>query len=81
VYHEKFNPPARPEVCDVDGSELYQREDDKAETVKRRIRVYLEQTEPLIEYYRQRGLLIEVDGKKSIEDVTADLLAALPKAA
>lgn len=81
VYHEKFNAPARPGVCDVDGSELYQREDDKAETVKRRIRVYLEQTEPLIEYYRQRGLLIEVDGKKPIDEVSAELLAALPKAA
>lgn len=80
VYHEKFNPPAKPGICDADGSELYQREDDKAETVKRRIRVYLEQTEPLIEYYRQLGLLIEVDGQKAIDEVTADLLAALPAA-
>lgn len=77
IYHEKFNPPSQPGICDLDGSELYQREDDKAETVIRRIRVYLEQTEPLIAYYRQRGLLIEVDGTKSIEEVTADLLAAL----
>jgi adenylate kinase len=57
---------------------LFQRDDDKAETVKRRIRVYLEQTEPLIEYYRQQGRLIEVDGTKPIEQVTVDLLAALP---
>ncbi|OGO41913.1 MAG: adenylate kinase [Chloroflexi bacterium RBG_16_58_14] len=77
VYHEKFNPPRQSGICDEDGSELYQREDDKAETVTRRIRVYLEQTEPLIAYYRQRGLLIEIDGTKSIEDVTIDLLAAL----
>lgn len=80
VFHEKFNPPRAPGICDFDGSELYQREDDKAETVKRRIRVYLEQTEPLIEYYRQQGLLIEVDGTKPIEQVTAELLAALSAA-
>lgn len=79
VYHEKFNPPASPGVCDADGSELYQREDDKAETVTRRIRVYLEQTEPLIDYYRQHGTLIEVNGELPIEQVTAELLAALPK--
>lgn len=79
VYHEKFNPPQKPGLCDVDGSELYQRDDDKAETVTRRIRVYLEQTKPLIEYYRGQGLLIEVDGRQDIEKVTADLLAALPK--
>jgi len=77
VFHEKHNPPRTPGVCDVDGSELYQRDDDKAETVKRRIRVYLEQTQPLIDYYRQRGLLIEVDGTNPIEQVTKDLLAKL----
>jgi len=77
VFHEKHNPPRTPGVCDVDGSELYQRDDDKAETVKRRIRVYLEQTQPLIDYYRQLGLLIEVDGTKPIEQVTKDLLAKL----
>lgn len=79
VFHEKFNPPAKPGICDQDGSELYQREDDKAETVTRRIRVYLEQTSPLIEYYRQQGVLLEVDGTQSIEKVTADLLSALPR--
>ncbi len=77
VFHEKYNPPKLPGVCDFDGSELYQREDDKAETVKRRIHVYLEQTQPLIEYYRQHGVLIEVDGKKPIEQVTKDLLFSL----
>jgi adenylate kinase len=80
VFHEKFNPPKEPGVCDFDGSELYQREDDKAETVIRRIRVYLEQTMPLIEYYRQRGILMEVDGRQSIEQVSADLLEALSAA-
>ena len=80
VYHEKFNPPQGPGVCDVDGSELYQREDDKAETVTRRIRVYLEQTAPLIDYYQKAGVLVEVDGTQPIEQVTVDLLAAIEKA-
>jgi adenylate kinase len=78
IFHEKYNPPQQPGRCDIDGSELYQREDDKAETVSRRIRVYLEQTKPLIDYYQQRGLLVEVDGILPIEQVTANLLAALP---
>jgi adenylate kinase len=78
VYHEKFNPPKAAGRCDIDGSELYQREDDKAETVTRRIRVYLDQTKPLIDYYRDRGVLIEVDGTKSIDEVAEELLSALP---
>ncbi len=77
VYHEKFNPPKAAGKCDVDDSELYQREDDKAETVKNRIRVYFEQTTPLIEYYRRKGILAEIDGQKPIEEVTGDLLASV----
>jgi adenylate kinase len=77
VFHEQFNPPRQPGICDFDGSELYQREDDKAETVKNRIRVYFEQTAPLIEFYQRAGLLVEVDGTQSIEAVTKDLLEAL----
>ncbi|MFN2300189.1 MAG: adenylate kinase family protein, partial [Anaerolineales bacterium] len=69
--------PKTPGKCDVDGSELYQREDDKAETVKNRIRVYFTQTAPLIEYYRSKGLLSEIDGAKPIEEVTAELLASV----
>lgn len=78
VFHEKYNPPRRAGICDIDGSELYQREDDKAETVINRIHVYLKQTKPLIEHYRQEGVLVEVDGTQPIENVSADLLAALP---
>jgi adenylate kinase len=81
VYHEKFNPPKQSGVCDIDGSELYQRDDDKAETVARRIRVYLEQTMPLIEYYQQAGLLVEVDGTQSIEKVSEKLMFELLKIA
>ncbi|MBN2084758.1 MAG: adenylate kinase [Anaerolineales bacterium] len=77
VYHEKFNPPKAAGVCDVDGSALYQREDDKAETVANRIRVYFEQTTPLIEYYRRKGVLAEIDGAMPIEDVTRELLASV----
>jgi adenylate kinase len=77
VFHEKFNPPTKAGICDHDGSELYQRDDDKEETVKRRIRVYLEQTLPLIEYYRNAGTLVEIDGTQFIDKVSADLLAAL----
>lgn len=77
IFHKKYNPPETPGVCDYDGSELYQREDDQVETVTRRIRVYMEQTEPLIDYYRERGLLAEIDGEQPIENVTKDLFDAL----
>jgi adenylate kinase len=77
IYHELFNPPKAAGTCDVEGSELYQREDDKPETVARRISVYLEQTAPLVEHYRSKGKLVEVDGTESIDEVTAKLLAAI----
>jgi len=77
VFHEKFNPPHKAGICDFDSSELYQREDDKAETVINRIQVYFQQTMPLIEYYKKAGLLLEVDGTQSIQQVTAELMAAL----
>jgi adenylate kinase len=79
VFHEKFNPPQKAGICDLDGSELYQRDDDKAETVLNRIQVYFKQTAPLIAYYRQRGLLAEINGAQAIEQVSAELLAALTK--
>jgi adenylate kinase len=79
VFHETFNPPKQPGVCDIDGSELYQRDDDKVETVKRRIQVYAEQTAPLINYYREAEKLIEIDGAQPIEQVTAALMKAVTK--
>jgi adenylate kinase len=79
VFHEKFNPPQQPGVCDLDGSELYQRDDDKVETVTRRIQVYAEQTAPLIKYYREAGKLIKIDGAQPIEQVTAALMKAVSK--
>jgi adenylate kinase len=79
VFNEKTNPPKVAGKCDFDGSELYQRDDDKAETVKNRIKVYFNQTAPLISYYRDHGKLVEIDGTQSIDQVTEDLLAALEK--
>jgi adenylate kinase len=58
---------------------LIQREDDQPATVERRIRVYMEQTAPLIEYYRSKGLLVEVDGTQSIDEVGKQMLAAVRK--
>src|SRR5512142_2660589 len=73
IFHEKYNPPKAAGLCDIDGSELYQRDDDKSDTVVRRIQVYLNQTAPLVEYYRERGILSEIDGSQPIEKVSADL--------
>jgi len=79
IFHKKFNPPKVEGVCDFDGSELYQREDDRPEVVRHRIQVYLEQTMPLVAYYRNRGVLMEIDGTQPIETVTAALWDALPE--
>ena len=79
VYHQMFNPPKTPGVCDVDGSQLYQRQDDSAETVAHRIKVYLRQTAPVIEHYRARGQIIEIDGGLPIEEVCRQALTALPE--
>jgi len=77
VYHEIYNPPMQPGQCDDDQAALYQREDDKSETVLRRIEVYMAQTSPLIAFYRQRALLAEVDGTQDIDEVTRQLLLAI----
>ena len=79
IFHAMFNPPKKSGICDLDGSELYQREDDKVETVTRRIQVYTEQTAPLIAYYREAGKLVEIDGAQPIEQVTAALMKAISK--
>jgi len=77
IYHEKFSPPKQAGICDADGSELYQRDDDKVETVTKRIHVYLAQTIQLVEYYRKAGKLVEIDGTYPVDQVTRELLAAL----
>ena len=73
-----FNPPAQPGICDLDGSELYQRPDDTPETVSNRVKVYFEQTAPLIDYYKEAGILVEIDGSQEIETVSNALLDKLP---
>ena len=77
VYHIKYNPPKTPGICDLDRSELFQREDDKSETVKNRIKIYFQQTMPLIDFYRKAGLLVEIDGDQSIDKVSEVLLNSL----
>ncbi len=77
VYHEKYNPPRQAGICDDDGTPLIQRPDDRPETVRQRIEVYRSQTEPLIEYYRQKGVLVNIDGTQSIEAVKQDILTSL----
>jgi adenylate kinase len=77
MYHEIFSPPQKAGVCDRCGGELYQRPDDTPETQKHRIEVYFEQTAPLIDYYRQKGLLVEVDGRRGIEEIQAELLSVI----
>ena len=76
-YHVGSAPPKRQGVCDKCGGELYERDDDKPEAVRKRIQVYLEETEPLIEYYRKAGVLQEINGESSIEAVGRELEAAL----
>jgi|SRR5579859_2174012 len=80
TYHMLFNPPKHDKVCDVDGTELYQRADDTAEVQSRRIRVFFEQTAPLIEFFQQRGVLREIDGQQPIEQVTLAMTAAVEAA-
>lgn len=77
TYHIEFNPPKENGKCDVCGEELYQRDDDTEETVARRIEVYMEQTKPLIDYYSKKGIIINVDGKQSIEGVFEDIVKSL----
>ncbi len=79
IFHERFNPPKAPGVCDIEGSPLFQRDDDKAETVIHRIAVYQEQTMPLVQYYQNRGVLAEINGYAPIEDVTSQMVSALKK--
>ncbi|MCR5733584.1 MAG: adenylate kinase [Lachnospiraceae bacterium] len=73
TYHVKYMPPKTEDVCDTCGSALIIRDDDKPETVKKRLSVYHEQTAPLIEYYGKKGILKEVDGTKDIDVVFEDI--------
>ncbi len=76
-YHEVFSPPRVAGKCDRCGGELYQRADDTEETVRKRVQVYTEQTAPVIDYYRQQGKLVEVNGEQPVAEVTRSLKAAV----
>jgi len=69
VYHVKYNPPKKPGICDVCGSELIQRRDDRREVVERRYRIYTKNMEPIIKFYRNKGIYVRVDGEGSVEEV------------
>ena len=69
VYHVKYNPPKKPGICDVCGSELIQRRDDRREVVERRYRIYTKNMEPIIKFYCNKGIYVRVDGDGSVEEV------------
>lgn len=77
TFHVSFNPTKVEGVCDKCSGALYQRNDDKEETVKNRLQAYHAQTEPLIEYYKKQGIYKEIDGLQGIDKVFADVVAAL----
>jgi len=79
TYHVIYNPPKEDGKCDKDGSELIQRDDDKPETVKKRLAVNLEQEKPLLDFYNEKGYLITVNGDQDINDVFRDIQAKIGK--
>jgi adenylate kinase len=79
VYNIHTNPPKVPGICDIDGSELYQRADDRGEAVQKRLDIFFNETINLLGYYDRQHKVIKVNGNQSIERVTQDLLAAINK--
>jgi adenylate kinase len=77
AWHIAFDPPARPDRCDDCGGELFQRDDDREDTVRHRLAVYEEQTQPLIAFYADEGILLGIDATGPVEDVTERALIAL----
>ena len=77
VWHVTFDPPAHPDICDDCGGELFQRDDDREETIRHRLEVYQQQTAPLVSYYADEGILLGLDATGPVEEVTERALAAL----
>ena len=77
IWHVDFDPPQKDGICDLDGGELYQRDDDQAETIANRLEVYAESTAPLVAYYASRGVLIGIDATGPVDDVTQRAIDAL----
>jgi len=73
IYHLKFNPPTEDNICDKCGGELYQRDDDKEATIKNRLNVYRKQTEPLVDYYRNKGILVEINGEEPVDNINEEI--------
>jgi adenylate kinase len=78
-YHKVSSPPKKEGICDKCGGELYQRADDTPETVRKRIDVYTKETSPLIDYYKKAKKLVEIKGEGNIDNITKDIITALPK--
>ena len=76
-YHVKFDPPGETGICDTCGGALFQRDDDREETIRKRLQVYADQTSPLISYYRDAGALMELDGMQPIPQVQEKMLSLL----
>jgi adenylate kinase len=76
-YHISFNPPKVPNTCDTCAGELYQRADDTEDAIKNRLAVYKKQTQPVLNYYKKKGILVDIDGDGEIEEVKADAIKAL----
>jgi adenylate kinase len=76
-YHKAFNPPAKAGVCDACGGEVYTRDDDREDAVAKRLEVYRDQTAPLIDYYRGKGLLIDVDARPAVDQVAENFRKAV----
>lgn len=79
TYHVKFNPPKIQGICDIDGGELMQRDDDIEETVATRIGVYNDQTQPLIDYYQRKEIILNIDGTRPIKDIFGEIVESLSK--
>lgn len=77
TYHAVLNPPKASSRCDVCGNELYQRSDDTPESVDRRLKIYYDQTEPVLAQYAKAGLVVDIDGDQPVNDVTEEILTAL----
>jgi adenylate kinase len=77
IWHVDFDPPSKEGICDNCGGELFQRDDDKPETIRHRLQVYYDQTAPLAGYYGERGILTGVDAMGPVDDVTERAIAAL----
>lgn len=77
LYHRLYNPPLVEGICDDDGAELVQRADDQTDVVRERYQLYLNKTEPLVDYYRVKGLLAEIDAMREIEVITPDMVAVI----